>query len=106
MPENSSEIIVPIDPDIEDLIPGFLKGRREDIAIIDDALEKGDFSRIQRLGHSLKGNGAGYGFDELTNIGRTLEAAAVSGDRDRIRQATDAMADYLSRVKVIIAAEP
>jgi HPt (histidine-containing phosphotransfer) domain-containing protein len=106
MPDYHSEIIVYIDPDLEDLIPGFLKGRQEDIAAIGIALESGDLARIQLLGHSLKGNGAGYGFDELSTIGRSLEAAATAGDTAGIRQSAAEMADYLRRIKVVYAAEP
>jgi len=103
MSDHPPKIVVTIDPDLEDLIPGFLKGRETDLVTIQQALEKEDFERIRLLGHSLKGNGAGYGFDELSRIGRTIETAATTKDVEGIRQASACMADYLRQIEVVFA---
>ncbi|TDJ68612.1 MAG: Hpt domain-containing protein, partial [Proteobacteria bacterium] len=57
------KIIVNIDPDLEDLIPGFLNNRAHDVRAINDLLDAEDFGAIRLLGHSMKGAGGGYGFD-------------------------------------------
>ena len=61
-------IVVRIDKDLEDLIPGYIKNRHNDIESMHTALESGDFENIRILGHSMKGSGGGYGFDEITTI--------------------------------------
>jgi hypothetical protein len=53
------KIIVHGDPDLRELIPGFLENRRKDLAALSAAVERGDFPAIQALGHRIKGDGAG-----------------------------------------------
>ena len=56
------EIVITVDPDLEDLIPGFLDNRYEDIDALMGALDRKDYETIRRLGHIMKGAGGGYGF--------------------------------------------
>lgn len=96
----SDKIIVTIDSELEDLIPGFLKSREKDIEKVRECLAENDFDAIRLLGHSLKGNGAGYGFDDLSVIGRELELAAADQSQERISRVLADMASYLERVEV------
>jgi HPt (histidine-containing phosphotransfer) domain-containing protein len=95
------KILVTVDPDLADLIPGFLGNRRKDITAMQTALEQGDFETVRVLGHSMKGAGGGYGFDAITEIGAALELAAKSKNADAIRLRTADLAAYLDRVEVI-----
>ena len=47
---SNDEIVVKIDPDLKDQIPGYLQNRRNDIVNIKAALETKDFEFIQRWG--------------------------------------------------------
>lgn len=58
------------------LVNGFLERRREEIPVLRESLERKDFKTISVIAHKLKGNGLGYGFPGLTQIGAKLEAAA------------------------------
>lgn len=93
--------VVHVDAEIEDLIPGFLENRQEDIRSIREALEKDDYETIRTLGHSMKGSGGGYGFEAITDIGSSLEMAAKEKDTDEIRRRLGELSDYLERVEVI-----
>jgi len=95
------KILVRVDPDLLDLIPGFLDNRRKDISAIQEALARGDFETVRILGHSMKGAGGGYGFDAITDIGAALEQAAKNADRDEIRKQIDELSTYLDRVEVM-----
>lgn len=97
----SEKIIVRIDPDIEDLVPGYLEGRHRDIAAITTAMAQGDFETVRVLGHGMKGSGGGYGFDGITIIGRELELAAKNSDAVTIKKMIDELADYLSRLELV-----
>ncbi len=97
----SDRIRVKIDPDIEDLIPGFLDNRRKDVGEIRAALARQDFASIRLLGHSMKGAGGGYGFDPITDYGATLEQAALRQDVATIESALAALADYLARIEPV-----
>ena len=97
----ADKIRIQIDPDLQELIPGYLENRRNDLQIYRDALEQGDFKAIAVLGHSMKGSGGGYGFQELSDIGRALENAAKSQDAKAIRKSLMDMSGFLDRLEII-----
>jgi HPt (histidine-containing phosphotransfer) domain-containing protein len=94
-------IRVEVDPDLVDLVPGFLDNRRADLGSIHDALARGDYRGIHRIGHNLKGNSGALGFDRLGAVGRELERAALAQDEAGIRAEVERLADYLERVEVV-----
>jgi hypothetical protein len=93
-------ITVKIDKDLEDLIPGYLKRRQDDIFAIRNACDTGDFENIRVLGHSMKGSGGGYGFDQITEIGKLIEDSAKTKDAGLILKHIDLLSDYLSRIVI------
>jgi HPt (histidine-containing phosphotransfer) domain-containing protein len=93
-------IVVHVDAEIAEMVPGFLDNRHADVQTIRAALDAGDLPSIRRLGHNMKGAGAAYGFDWITENGAALERAALATDAAAIRGYTDALADYLERVEV------
>jgi HPt (histidine-containing phosphotransfer) domain-containing protein len=95
------KIVVQVDADLEDLIPGYLQNRRQDAEAILQALEKQDFETIRVLGHTMKGTGGGYGFDAITEIGRALEEAAKIRDTQAINRGVSTLLDYLEAVEVV-----
>ena len=98
---DNERIVVRVDPDLEDLIPGFIENRRKDIAMILEALDNGDFELVRSLGHSMKGAGGGYGFDAISDMGAALETAAGSQDSEKIRRHTAQLSSYLDRVDIV-----
>jgi HPt (histidine-containing phosphotransfer) domain-containing protein len=98
---NKAKITVQLDPDIQELIPGFLENRRKDVKTIQAALAKGDFAAIIVLGHTMKGDGGGYGFDAITDIGASIETAAKQKSTERVRQGVERLAEFLERVEVV-----
>jgi HPt (histidine-containing phosphotransfer) domain-containing protein len=94
-------IVVNVDAELEDLVPGFLENRRSDVGKMRAALSTGEFDAIRVLGHSMKGSGGGYGFNAITDIGRKIEDAAKAHDSDSIVRAIEELSDYLERVDVV-----
>ncbi|MCX5816036.1 MAG: Hpt domain-containing protein [Proteobacteria bacterium] len=97
----SKRIIVRIDKDLEDLIPGYIGNRHKDIKSIRASLESGDFENIRILGHSMKGSGGGYGFDEITTIGASIEKAAKENDVEEIKKWIEKLSQYIESVDII-----
>ncbi|MBF0610835.1 MAG: Hpt domain-containing protein [Magnetococcales bacterium] len=95
------KIKVTIDSDLEDLIPGYIENRHKDIASLEAALAQGDLEVAKVLGHRMKGSGAGYGFDQITEIGRAMELAAKNQDLAEVRHQLEALRDYMQRVEVV-----
>jgi len=94
------KIIIQVDPDLEELIPGFLENRNADIGKLRTSLDENDFVNIQSIGHSTKGVGGGYGFDLMSEIGAEIESAAKENDADKIRDKINQLDDYLQRIEI------
>lgn len=94
-------IVVEIDPDLEELIPGYLQNRQKDVEELRKALSNSDFELIQRMGHTMKGSGGGYGFDFISAVGMNMEEGAKETSVDKIQDALKDLCDYLERVDVV-----
>ena len=100
-PERKDKTVVRANPEMKEMIPGFLEHRHEDVELLLEALEQDDYPAIHLLGHRLKGDGGSYGFDAITVIGRRLEQAAKNEDPQEIRKLASELSDYLERVEVV-----
>ena len=99
--KQEGKIIVHVDPDIADLIPGFLENRRKDTKTMGEAVIQGDFETIRVLGHSMKGAGGRSENDAITDIGKALYQAAIAKDSGGIKQMVQELSAYLDRVEVV-----
>ncbi len=95
----TARLCVEVAGELRDLIPRFLANRRVEIDALRAAVARGDFEAARRIGHTLKGVGGGYGFDEITRLGAAIEAAARSGG-DGLPGLADELAEYLDRVEI------
>lgn len=98
---DGGKILVQVDPDLLDIVPGFLENRRRDVKTIEASLTRGDFETIRVLGHRMKGDGGGYGFDRISAIGNLLELAAARKDVSAIHACTADLDSFLGRVEVV-----
>ena len=94
--------IVRANPKFADLIPGFLQNRRQDVITMLEALQRGDFQSVGRLGHDMKGVGGSYGFETITDIGAALEQAAAESDTGTSRMWIGELSRYLEGVEVAL----
>ena len=64
-PNSNAENIISvyIEPGLEEIVPGFLENRRRDVQTLETALQQHDLNTIRVIGHRMKGDGGGYGFD-------------------------------------------
>ncbi len=73
------------DPILQELLPGYLARRREEVGTLEDALARGDFDKLRIIGHNLHGSGGAYGLDRVSEFGKALEKAARADDSEAIR---------------------
>ncbi len=99
--EPSEKIRIRVDADLHELIPGYLENREKDLLMYQQALEKDDFDSIALLGHSMKGSGGGYGFNDLSQIGRAIEKAAKSRDKESVRKSIIDLTAYLKKLEIV-----
>lgn len=99
--KSADEILVYVDEDIADLVPEFLDGRREDVSKIERMIQENNFSVLYTLGHDMKGCGQGYGFDEISIIGKHIESAAKEQNAPEVLIWNDRLKNYLEAVRVL-----
>ena len=90
-----------VDADMEEMVPGFLERRHQDISAIQEALDHRDYDAVHILGHSMKGSGGGYGFDGITELGACLELAAKDQNHEELVRLVEQLSTYLRNVEII-----
>ena len=91
---------VRVNSSLAELVPRFLENRRRDVATIAAALKHADYENVRILGHNMKGTGAGYGLNRITEIGASLEQAAGRREPEEIRARAAELARYLDGLHV------
>ena len=99
--EANDRVTVEISRDLEDIVPIFLGNREKDLRTIREALGYQAFDIIQTLGHRMKGDGGGYGFEKISEIGAAMEIAAKRKNHLAIEQQLVQLEDFLRRVRVV-----
>jgi signal transduction histidine kinase/DNA-binding response OmpR family regulator len=94
---------VEVTPTVAALVPGFLANRDKDALTARAALKRRDYHGLWVLAHTMKGLGASYGFDGITDIGAMLEKAALERDDASVLRAVEALESYLGRVDYAVA---
>ena len=79
-------------------IPAFLLNRRHDVVSMLKALARGDFETVERLGHGMKGAGASFGFQPISDIGTGLELEAGVKNDEAARRWVDELTAFLDRI--------
>jgi len=97
---NGMKTVIETDPELAELVPGFLARKREDVAALMTAVEGLDYQALRAIGHRIKGEGTGFGFEVISEIGRELEDAARAQDAGAANRLVRALADYLDSVEV------
>lgn len=89
------------DEDLVGLIPSYLENRRNDVALLHDALAQGNYEMVRNLGHKMKGSGGGYGLDRISEIGHHLEVAAKIQDSAAIKHEIAALQGFLDALEIV-----
>ncbi|QDM25667.1 PAS domain S-box protein [Tardiphaga sp. vice352] len=82
-------------------IPAYLRNCKQHVIVMLDALDRVDFETVTILGHQMMGSGGMFGFQTITDIGRSIEQAAESADSDASRKWVGALSIYLDGVETI-----
>ncbi len=100
-PDAHAPVLVEISRDLEDIAPIFLDNKRKDLQTLRVAVGAQDFATLQTLGHRMKGDGGGYGFDAISETGSRLESAAKQRDLSTIEHCIVELEHFLNRVTVV-----
>jgi HPt (histidine-containing phosphotransfer) domain-containing protein len=90
-----------IPKELAHLIPSFLNHREGELTELKKSLQEKNYSAISFIAHRLKGIGASYGFNEISEVGESLETAcALKNDHELI-----ALINHLDSVVQILKKE-
>lgn len=76
------------DPVVRQLLPGFAVVLQKRVALICEALRRGDFTETGRLAHIIRGSSGSYGYGCIADVAGRLEIQA-SSSRDMVAMARD-----------------
>ena len=96
-----AKVVAHVDSSLKEIIPGFLENRWKDTYTIITSVEQLNYETIRFLGHDMRGVGSGYGFDVITDIGKSLEMAAKTKNSVKIRKLVQELAAYLECVEIV-----
>ena len=91
-----------VEPDLMDLLPGYVQNRLRDLTLCRDHLAKGRFEELRVIAHGMAGSGGAYGLEDITSIGRSLQLAARQLAGEKCLRALDELDMYLRRVHAAI----
>jgi hypothetical protein len=92
--------LVIVDPDIADLVPGYLRNRADELCKLRGAVAAKDLATIELVAGKMVGGGAMFGFDAITELGRAIRRALARNDFARIGLVVARYREFLSRVRV------
>jgi HPt (histidine-containing phosphotransfer) domain-containing protein len=87
-----------IPEELKPLTAGYLERRDQDIEQLKVFAKNDDFESVEHLAHKLKGNGASYGFQKISDLGEELTQASKDKNTAAIFRLT---ADLSSEVSFI-----
>ncbi len=102
---SEDKIVVHIDIDLEDLIPGFLENRQCDLQKLEQALGDQNFEILRSIGHNLIGVGGGYGFHDMTTLGAAIEESATEYILEIVCENVKKLSNYLSSIEIVYEEE-
>ncbi len=92
--------VIKVDADLADIIPDYLRNRRDELALLAGLIAAGDFDALRRIGHKMRGSGGGYGLDQLTELGERMETSAGAGDKAALTAQAAELKEFLDCVEI------
>lgn len=91
---------VKVDSLIGDLVPGFIRNRRNELPLVEAMLSRQEFENLARFGHQLKGAGLNYGFQKLGYLGDRIEQESALRDVAALRNTIEEIRNHIDNVKI------
>ena len=67
----------------------------KELKSIKENINSTTFDSLRTFGHNIKGSGGMYGFNEITEMGTTIESAAKDENMDQIKSGLDNLETFL-----------
>ncbi len=96
----AEKIDVTVSEKLRPLVPKFLERSAAEVERMRAALAAGDAPALQQLAHKMSGTSGSYGFHQLGELAKQLEAAAKAGDSASFPRLVAAIGEHLARVNI------
>lgn len=90
--------IAQIHPDLMEIVPEYLRQRREDLEDTLNFLNSNQIQLAARVIHNIKGNGQSYGFDDLSEYAQKVEELLRAGDVETAKVWVEKCKEYVDSV--------
>lgn len=90
--------IVVDDPVVQELLPGYLNRREQEVLTLLRLLDDNEFEKIRIIGHNLKGSGGLYGVDLISEFGHQIETAALAANAEQLNESIQNYKSYISKI--------
>ena len=91
---------------LADLIPGFLKNKRDDVLALSQAIKAADYETFKKTGHKWKGACASYGFHYLGDVGKQFEELAEQKNSAQLMVLLESLTKYLANIELEFTSTP
>ena len=89
------------DPDMVELVQFFVDEMSDRAESIRAAADENDLGRLRVVAHQLKGSGAGYGFEPISNAADAVEQLIdTQAEADNLRAQVDELINLCRRASV------
>lgn len=85
------------DKEMMELVTMFVDELPERLQRMEDAYAANDLATVQTVAHQIKGAAGGYGYPQLTEAAREVEATAKTRDPQQVRTALDQLTAMCKR---------
>ncbi|MFK8136737.1 MAG: Hpt domain-containing protein [Bdellovibrionales bacterium] len=85
--------------DLKEILPSFMDLTEKDMLELGRAVNNGDFSKINSIAHSLKGDSGGYGFNDLSDLAFKLEIFSNAEDLEATKEQYIFIIDHWNELK-------
>ncbi len=91
---------------LKDLLDLYFQEFSEKRHLLEEALARGDSTKIQEVGHSLKGASANLSLAPLQGLAMTIERAGREKDLENARKAIGALGTEFQKLKEFLEEHP
>lgn len=88
------------DEDVQALMPLYFESRWNEIPRLRELVAQGELKQVARMGHSMRGNGATYGVQEICGLGEQLQEAAHQQNTTRLLTVIQELEDFLRKLQL------
>ena len=73
----------------------YIKHTFKELSSIKEDINSATFDSLRTFGHNIKGSGGMYGFNEITEMGASIETAAKNENMNQIKLDLDKLETFL-----------